>query len=339
MDSLNIVFTGREALELRREPVAEPGPGQLLVETRRTLISTGTELICFTRSFAEGTHWHQWVTYPFYPGYSSAGRVAAVGEGVEGFRVGDRVATRTSHRQRYVVDAARAARIPGDVSDEDATWFGLANIVQIGVRKAEHALGDTVAIIGAGLLGQLATQYTRLMGAREVIVIDTAPKRLEMAAAHGATRTLCLSATDALPEVASLTGGRLADVVYDITGHAAVFPHALRLARRFGTVVLLGDTGSPGEQRLTSDVITRGLRIVGAHDGHPPAVSTDHAYWSHAKMTELFFTYLQRGDMRVSDLVTHRFAPQEAAEVYALLARDRSGVMGVTFDFSAATDG
>jgi 2-desacetyl-2-hydroxyethyl bacteriochlorophyllide A dehydrogenase len=334
MDSLNVIFTAKETVEVRREPVRDVGRGQILVQTQRSLISTGTECICLQRKFEEGTHWHNWVRYPFYPGYSNAGRVLEVGEGVDNFQRGDRVATRAPHFQFYVADAARTLKIPDGVSDEDATWFGIASIVQNGVRRAEHELGDVVVVIGLGMLGQLVAQYARLSGAREVIAVDVARPRLEMAQAHGATRTLEMGVADAYDAVSDWTEGRLADVVYDVTGHPAVFTPALRLVRRFGKLLLLGDTGIPSEQRLSFDVITRGLCIIGAHDTHPPDVATDHVYWSRANMQRLFFTYLERGQMRVSDLVTHCYSPAEAPQAYQMLTTDRSSALGVIFDWT-----
>ncbi|MBI3911257.1 MAG: zinc-binding alcohol dehydrogenase [Armatimonadetes bacterium] len=339
MQSWNLVFLGPRELEVRREPVPEPGPRQLLVRTSRTLISVGTELICYLRQCEPGTHWDAWVRYPFYPGYSNVGRVVRAGAEVEGWAPGDRVAARANHRQYYLVDAPRALRVPEEISDEEATWFGLGCIVQNGVRRAEHHLGDAVVVIGLGPLGQLVTQYARINGAREVIAIDTAARRLEWAAAHGATATLAMLASDARDAVAALADGRLADVVYDVTGHPASFPAALRLARRFGTVVLLGDTGTPSEQRLTADLVTRGLRVVGAHDSNPPPEGTDYAYWSHPNMARLFFTYLQRGQMRVGDLITHRYDPRQARECYEALVADRTAAMGVVFDWTGMEGG
>jgi threonine dehydrogenase-like Zn-dependent dehydrogenase len=293
----------------------------------------GTELICYERRFEPDTHWDRWVKYPFYPGYSNSGVVEAAGPEVTEVAVGDRVASRAHHRQIYVADTARMLRIPDGVSDEDATWFGLANIVQNGVRRAEHELGDAVAVVGLGPLGQLVTQYARLLGAREVIAIDPVPARLELARAHGATQTLAMPVAAAVEHVKAMTDGRGADVVYDVTGHPAVFTAALALPRRFGKVILLGDAGTPSEQRLTSDVITRGLRIIGAHDNNPPPAGTDHLWWSHKNMARLFFTYLQRRQMEVGSLVTHRHAPTDAPECYEALATDRSGALGVLFDW------
>lgn len=334
MENFAIVFTGREQLELRHESVREPGPGQVLIRTRKTLISTGTECICFQRNFAPGTHWDRWVQYPFYPGYSAVGDVVAVGSGVQGLAAGQRVATRTPHAHYALAQAEQCVTIPEDVTDEEATWFALGCIVQIGVRAAEHRLGDDVVVIGLGQLGQLVVQYARLNGARQIVAIDPATARLSLAQKGGATTSLAIGATEAQGAVRDLTGGRLADVVYDVTGHPAAFPGALGLARRFGTVVLLGDAGSPHLQHLTGDVVTRGLRIVGAHDTHPPVVASDHASWTHARMANLFFTYLARGQMNVAALTSCCFDARNAADAYALLITRRETVMGVLLDWT-----
>lgn len=336
MDSLNIIFTGENELEVRREPLAPLQSGQVLVEGSKSLISTGTECICLARNFAPGTHWDNWVKYPFHPGYSHTGRVVEVGEGVEGVRVGDRVAARFAHRQFFTMSAHDVLLLPDGVSDEEGAWFALASIVQNGIRRAQLELGDVVVVIGLGLLGQLVVQYARLSGAREVIAIDTpaASGRLEMAKAHGATQILAMSADEAQDAVRDITEGRLADVVFDVTGHPAVFSAALGLARRFGKLLLLGDAGRPAQQCLTSDVISRGVRIFGAHDGDAPPDATDYHFWTRNNMSRLFFDYVARKQMRVEDLISHRFSPVEARQAYALLLTDRASAMGVIFDWT-----
>ncbi len=334
MDSLNIYFTAPEKVEIRKEAAPEPGPDHVRVRTRRSLISTGTECICYGHQFAPGTHWDNWVKYPFATGYSSVGVVESVGSQVKDIKAGDRVTAQYPHQALFVTHASAVTPVPDGVSDEDATWFAIANITQVGVRQAEHALGDAVVIVGAGILAQLVVQYVRLQGAREIIVVDPAAHRLKAATDHGATRTIDRTAEQAYEEIWAVTGGRGADVVYEITGNYSVLPSALRLARRFGTLLLLGDTGSPSEQRLTGDVVTRGVRIVGGHSNYAPPFANDYVYWTNANMSQLFFTYLQRGDMRVGDLITHRVKPADAAEVYAWLLRDRSQAMGVIFEWN-----
>lgn len=333
MKSQNIVFTAKERVELLQEPVAAPGAGEVMIRARKTLISTGTECIVLQQKFEPGTHWAGWGKFPFHPGYSLAGVVEQVGPDATRFKPGDRVIIRQNHHQFITAPETACLPIPDGVSDEDATWFGLANIVQNGVRTAEHKLGDAVVLIGLGLLGQLTVQYVNLLGARAIVAVDPVELRLTLAAAHGATHSLNLRVEEAAAQVGEITGGRMADVVYDITGFPAVLRPSLALARKFGTVLVLGDTGSPGQQSLSSDFMGRGLKLVAAHDSHPTPVVTDRDYWTHPNMTALFMSYLQRGQMRVSDLVTHRFNPADCQGAFDLLMHDRGSAMGVIFDW------
>lgn len=343
VQNLSIVFTGEGALEIRRGRVPELKENQILVETTKSLISTGTECICYNRWFEPGSHWDRWVQYPFSPGYSDVGIVRAAGSQVRHFAVGQRVVSTRPHTRFWLAEDLPAGSsvlvVPEGVSDEAAVWFTLGLIAQVGVRAAEHRLGDDVVVIGCGALGQLVIQYVRLMGARTVVAVDLAPIRLEAAQAHGATHTIALPVQECREAVAAATGGRMASVVYDVTGHAAVLAHALPVVRDFGALVVLGDTGSPSEQRLTPDVITRGLRIVGAHGTHPPAQSSRHLPWDRAAITALFFEYVARGDMRVDDLITHRHSPLDAKQVYDQLTADRSRVLGVVFDWTRVEGG
>lgn len=334
MQAHSIVFIGKNQVEVQTRDVQDPGPNEVLVQATKTLISAGTERICLLRLFEPGSHWDAWVKYPFSTGYSMVGRVIAVGRDVTGVREGERVAVRQPHQQYVVVPFDALYRIPDEVSDEDAAWFGLAAIVQNGVRRAQHILGEDVVIIGLGPLGQLVTQYVRLLGARQVIAIDPVEHRLQHAQAFGATATLALNVNEARSEVLKLTDGVGANIVYDVTGAATVFAPALRLLRRFGRLVLLGDTGSPSAQHLVGDVVTKGLTVLGAHDSNPPPLSTDHAYWSRKRMAELFFAYLQRGDMHVSHLITDRFNPGDAVPAYELLSQGGASPLGILFDWT-----
>jgi 2-desacetyl-2-hydroxyethyl bacteriochlorophyllide A dehydrogenase len=333
VESLNIVFPEPGRVELRGEPVPSLQSSEILVRTRRSLISTGTELTALHRDFEDGTFQQTYVRFPMRPGYGNAGVVEAVADDVTEFQPGDRVASRGKHGQLVAAPASRAAKIPPDVTDDQAAFATLAAIAQIGVRRAQHELGDIVAVVGLGLVGQLAVQYARLSGAREVIAIGASPMRLELARSHGTTATIARGAEDALDELQQLTGGRLADVVYECTNNAAALAPSLKLVRRLGKLILLGTTGYPSQQRLTGDFVSRGISIIPAHNGHPPAVATDRDPWTHRHMAELFFDYLRRGQMRVDELIRHRFAPHDAPQAYRMLGEQRSDTMGVMFQW------
>jgi threonine dehydrogenase-like Zn-dependent dehydrogenase len=110
---------------------------------------------------------------------------------------------------------------------------------------------------------------------------------------------------------------------------------SLKLVRRLGKLILLGTTGHPSQQHLSGDFVARGVSIIPAHNSHPPAVPTDRDHWTHRHMIELFFTYLRRGSMRVDDLITRRFPPEQAPLAYQTLVRDRSTMLGVLFEWDS----
>ena len=336
MNCRTIVFNRANEATLTEQPLAAPPPGHLTVAATASLISTGTELICYHGACDADTHWAAYAKYPHYPGYSLVGRVSDIGFGVEGFESGQRVAVTASHRSHVNLTPAQVwgREIPEAVSDEEAAWASLAVITQTGVRMAEHVLGDAAVVIGLGPLGQLVVQYLRLLGCEHVIAVDPVQSRLDVALAHGATAAFCGTAEAAKDFILSQDAGRLADVVDDVTGHWAVLPTALPLARDHGKLILLGDSPHPSKQHLTYDVLSRQVQIIGSRSSWLPP---QYAAWTPQRMTDLFFTYLQRGQMRVRDLITHRCDPMEAKEVYRSLSEKRTDTMGVLFQWAGAS--
>ena len=196
-----IEFTGERQVCVREEALRELHEGEVLVRTTRTLISTGTESIVFTRNFAPGTHFDHWVKYPFFPGYLHCGIIESVGPGVTSWKAGDRVATRANHASHVIVRAEDAWAVPENVSDESAAWMGIGRITQLGVRAAEHRLGDAVVVVGLGLLGQLVVQYAALSGAREIIAVDASQARLDLLKPRIPVHRFARSVSEVLPQV------------------------------------------------------------------------------------------------------------------------------------------
>ena len=194
---------------------------------------------------------------------------------------------------------------------------------------ARYSLGDSVLIIGAGPIGQMSIRWARAAGCAKITVVDTAAHRLPLAQAGGATAVVTTPIGEARTAILAAGDGKLPRVVIDSTGHAAVFASALSLAADRGTVVIMGDTGSPASQALTSDVIMRGLTIIGAHDAH------NTAEWNGATISQLFFNLVATGRFPMAGLTSHTFAPKLATEAYVTANRDRSSTMGLIFDWTA----
>ena len=193
-------------------PEPKVGDGHLLIRTEASLISIGTErmllefgkagLIKKARQQPDKVRQvldkiktdglsptiraiRTKLDQPLPLGYSQAGKVIAVGDGVEGFKVSDRVASNGYHAEVISVPQNLCARIPEGVSAEEAAFTVLGSIALQGVRLAQPTLGETFAVVGVGLIGLLTVQLLQANGC-QVIGIDVNPERLKIAAGFGA---------------------------------------------------------------------------------------------------------------------------------------------------------
>lgn len=324
-----IAFTGKQQVQLENFELPALEADQIQLRTLYTLISTGTETIVLNRNFDPGTHWDNWVKYPFYAGYLNVGEVEKVGDKVMDWKVGERVYTRGRHASHQIINpSTNAWHLPAGIDPKLATWFGLAKIAAMGARVAEYRLGDSVAVIGAGPIGQMTVRWAAAAGVENLIVIDTLSKRLEMTTKGGATHVICKPVDAAVEDVKAANYGELPRLVVDTTGHPAVFAPALSLAAKFGRVVLLGDTGKPAEQHLTFDVVSRGITIVGAHDTH------EDATFNSTYLFRLFCRLVSSGRFNLEGLNTNTFTPDQFAKAYETANSRRSDAMGILFDWT-----
>jgi threonine dehydrogenase-like Zn-dependent dehydrogenase len=262
------------------------------------------------------------------------GEVVAVGEGVSPSMVGARVAIRAPHASYVTLDVTRCLTVPESISTRDAIWHGLAHIALVGARAADHQLGDEVLVVGAGPIGQLSIRWACASGVESVVVVERSPLRASLASAGGAARVIRKrlgELTDGdLPRITlrapfETFDGPAPRVAIDTTGNPAVLAELTAFVRPFGKIVLLGDPGHPSQQRLTGDVITKGLTIVGAHDVHVDSK------WNVATNTRLFFAMLESGRVKLSGMVTHEFDARDCANAYRLLSEDKANTVGVAF--------
>ncbi len=320
-----ILFTERDKVELVGHDAPEPRPGQVRVATTVSLMSTGTETTVLTGHFDEGSHHSWYATLPFRAGYLTVGVVDAVG--ADELPVGSRVFHRAGHGSRFTLPADTVTPVPDGLGDDEAVWAGLAKVAYRAAHAAPFRLGGAVVIIGAGPVGQMATRWAAAAGCVTVVVVGRTPRRLELAVKGGATHVVESPAAGAGDGVRAALGGN-APVVVDATGDPVVFAEALRLADWHGTVVLLGDTGHPTEQHLTPDVMVKGLTVTAVHDQHN---------WhggDEAVVLRRCLDLMARGRFDCAGLITHRFAPADAAKAYELATTRRPETVGIAFDWT-----
>jgi len=327
-----VIFPAPSRVELEEFAPEAVGDGAVAVRTLYSLMSTGTELTVLNGEYEVGTHWDHWIQFPFSPGYAAVGEVVEVGPGVDDLEVGDRVALRAGHASQHVVSAQLCSLIPAEVDLTTAPWFALAKIALIGARAAAHSLGDSVLVVGAGPIGQMSIRWANAAGVGALGVVDPVGVRLEHARRGGATAVIARPLGEAADMVHAALGPDGPDVVIDSTGNAAVFAAALALVRPRGRVVVLGDTGRPSNQHLTSDVIVKGVTIVGAHDSH----SHSNSGWDGDRsLHSLFFHLVATGRFDLRGLNSHTFSPRDCASAYALANERRGDTLGIIFDWES----
>ncbi|MCC6177655.1 MAG: zinc-binding alcohol dehydrogenase [Chloroflexi bacterium] len=324
------------AMELESVQVADtPPPGMLLVEAKTTAISAGTEIANFRGiTTYRSASTPDWSADPYVPGYSVAGVVRAVGEGVTGFKPGDRVCGMGPHASASIVDAARFVPIPDEVTFDHAAMTTLVCIVMNAVRLARVELGDRVAVVGAGLIGQFALQLARLNGGRPTLSVDPIAARRELARTCGATAAVDPTTPDATEQIERLTGGREFDVVFEATGSPLAFNPALKLVRFEGRMILLGSTRGLVEQfDPYSDVHLKGATLIGAHMRTHPEVVTPNNRWTLDNNRRLGLELIRTGDLQVEPLISHRISGEEGPHMFERLAENRESFFGVLLNW------
>jgi len=361
---------GSGETELVEVPVPAPIPRHLVVESRASVVSAGTErmLVEFSRAnlLEKARQQPERVKQvldkartdglgptvkavrsklqrPIPLGYCNAGVIRETGEDAGGFEVGDRVVTNGSHAEYVRVPWTLAARIPDGVADEAAAFTPLAAIGLQGLRLAEPTLGETVVIYGLGLIGLLTVQLARANGCR-VIGIDRVKDRLVLGERFGADVVEAADDADLVEAVLSRTAGVGADMVLLTLASDSSEPAQLaaRMSRKRGRLVLIGVTGLDFdradfyEKELTFQVsCSYGPgRYDPAYEERARDYPFPYVRWTERRNFEAVLELMAEGLVDPLPLVTHRFPFDRAPEAYELLTSLHPG-LGVVLEYEA----
>ena len=331
-----IVFKAPKEVDIEEAEIPELPEDHILVKTHATLISTGTELTMLSGEYPKESVWDKITRYPVFPGYSNCGIVEKIGRNVKKFKVGDRVSSTAPHAEYAIVREDRAVKVPDEISDEEATFGTLSATVMNSVRLADIKLGETVIVVGAGILGQLACQFSRLCGGFPVIAIDLSERRLKIAKRLGATITIHPEEEDVEKRIMDLTKGRGGDVVFEVTGNPKIIPWELQLVKHQGRLILLSSPRGLTELDFHDLINWPSRIIIGTHTSSHPSHETPYNPWTWERNVQLFFKLISAGLVNVKDLITDRYKWTEAKEVYQRLLDplgERLRVLGVILDF------
>ena len=355
-------------VEVVEVPEPQCGSCSVLIDTSVTLISSGTERMIL--SFGKA-NWLQKArqqpdkvrmvlekartdgisaTYeavktkldqPLAPGYCNVGVVAGVGHKVSGLRIGDRVVSNGKHAAKVVVPMNLCARIPDGVSDEDAAFTVVGAIALQGIRLAAPTFGETVAVMGLGLIGQITVQLLRASGCH-VIGFDFDPAKVALAQSFGARGVVLGSGVDAVAQGMASSDGRGVDAVLITAATDSDEPvrNAARMSRQRGRIVLVGVAGL---NLSRADFYEKELSFQvscsygpGRYDPAYEEGGNDYPFglvrWTEQRNFEAFLGAIAQKQLNLAPLRTQEFPIDRAVEAYALVGSD-TPCLGVMLRF------
>jgi predicted dehydrogenase len=282
---------------------------------------------------------------PIPLGYSCAGRVVEVGTNLSGVFLNDRVACGgagyASHSEINHIPKNLFVKIPDNVDDTDASFVTVGAIALQGVRQAEPTLGERVAVIGLGLIGQLTVQLLKANGCR-VVGADIDPDRLALAQRLGAD--LVCAPSDLIGAVSEFSSGYGMDTVI-ITASASgngPITDAGEIARSRGKVVVVGMVGMdiPRNLYYKKELDIRLSMAYGPGRYDPEYEEKGHDYpfahvrWTEQRNFEAFLGLVSEGKVTPKELITHRFPFDEALKAYDLFeGKSEEKYLGIVLDY------
>jgi polar amino acid transport system substrate-binding protein len=278
-------------------------------------------------------------------GYSAAGTIVEIGESVSGFSVGDRVACAgvgyASHAEMIAVPQNLCVRIPDGLPFDQAAFGTLGAIALQGVRLAEPTLGESIVVVGLGLLGQITVQLLKANGCR-VFGIDLEADKLELAKELGAE--MCSAPDDAKERVRDWSRGRGADAVLITAATPTNEPIELAgdISRTKGRVVVVGLVGMdvPRNSYYRKEL---SLQISmsygpGRYDVEYEERGHDYPYayvrWTEARNIEAFLDLASDKKIDLDRLISHRFKVDDGESAYKLISGEsRESYLGIVLKY------
>ena len=324
-----VVFPSKGEAALEECELPTLGSGDVKIKTDYSLISIGTETTILHQRYDSDTHFAKMFSYPQRKtGVQAIGTVEDCGRGVIDLSPGDRIFMRQAHGSHQVLPAQDCSIVPDGIDAKSGCWCGLAKTAFRAHWAAGFESAKNIVIVGAGPVGQMVVRWAKTSSVSNITCIDLSGYRLAHATRGGASRVLEGDIADHVDELQGHANGDNSPIIIDTTGNPAVFKSTLRAAPFFGKIILLGDTGFPSRQCLTSDVMSKGLTIQAVHDSH------DRDGWTQRKVDEKFFDSVLDGRFDLSGLITHEFSPADCAEAYRLADENRESVMGILYDWT-----
>ena len=359
--------------EVRVESVPSPQvePGKLLIQAECSLISVGTErmLVSFGRSSIYKKIRSQpekvrqvlakistdgllptihavrnKLADPIPLGYSQVGRILAVGAGVQGFKVGDRVVSNGPHAEQVVVPQLLCALVPDAVPSEDAVYTVVGSIGLQGIRLLNPTLGESIAVLGLGLIGLLSVQMLLANGCH-VLALDPDATKVALAESFGATGVVLRAEEDPISAVRAFAGAAGVDGVLITASTPSREPilQSADMCRQRGRIVLVGvvNLDIPRDAFYKKELSFQVSCSYGPGRYDPAYEDKGHDYplgfvrWTEQRNFSAFLDLLAQERIKTAPLLSARFSIIEATQAYQELLKNRD-LIGVILHYPQA---
>ena len=308
-------------------------PNQILLKTYYSLISPGTEGAGYT-GLESG------VRFPHGSGYTAIGEVLKVGDQVTKCEVGDFAYCYSSHASIVKSSSVMLSfKPPLEIDTKLIPFIRMATVAMTSLRVSSAEFGDSVVIIGLGLVGNSASQIFNLAG-MNVISVERVPERLEIARKCGIQHLINPDEEDVHEQVKTLTGGHKADVTVEAIGNPRLVELAYQLTGHKGEVILLG---SPRGEYVTNvtdifnytHLIGRGaITLKSAHEWVYPTMHSGESKHSLERNSQIVHALIKDGKFKVEELLTHVINPEDAQSAYDGLTDHKDKYLGVIMDWT-----
>jgi 2-desacetyl-2-hydroxyethyl bacteriochlorophyllide A dehydrogenase len=332
-----LIFRSDRNVEIESFEIPDPGPHEVLVRVQKSQVSAGSEMNFFRHNPIDGP------LVKAQLGYMTVGEVIAVGSAVAGYQAGDRVLTSGFHQSHWIVDlnplseATPAARyiqkLDDAIKSEQAGFVILGDVSLHGLRRVQPQIDESAAIIGCGIVGQLAIQLARIAGMYPIIAIDLVESRLEKARLSGATHLVNSAKVDPVAAVMEITGGVGAQSVFPCAPVPSTIQTSMEMAAKRGKISLVASIPGTAEIGLQVELMRRELSIIGTYE-----VDIDEpiAYWpwSRSRNRQACLRLLKSGELKLDHLISHVVHYTEAEAMFAAMHDGVTDWMGVVFDWT-----
>ncbi len=345
---------------LEKVPVPQVKGGEVLIKTTRSLVSLGTErmLVEFSKAnFLQKAKQQpdkvkmvldkvktdglkptidavfNKLNQPLPLGYCNVGEVVAIGNGVTTFNVGDRVASNGPHAEYVVVPENLVAKIPDNVTDEEAAFTVIGSIGLQGIRLLEPTFGETIVVVGLGLIGLVTAELLKSNGCN-VIGFDFDQSKVDIAKEKGITAINPGQGTDQVKFVESYTNGIGADGVIITASNKSneIISQSAQMCRKRGRIILVGVIGLDISR---ADFYTKEISFQvscsygpGRYDDSYELKGNDYPIgfvrWTEKRNFEAILSALSNGNLNVKSLISERIALKDYNKIYGNMKDSKS---------------